>query len=200
MLRSGETGRRPTECGRERGNRPNASKRPAGRDRESNRLERWAPRCAAGVPTGRQSRTARLGERRPARSIWRPRNGTQSTNLRNWSARSVGRGTPNHRRRRRSRHDPCRTRPHRTNVHCDSNAPMPNDRAAHGSPSWPVNNRQATEQRESALNQSSSALGPEIKRSCSFFHECRGRCAACNLPVTNPSRKPRRLLLHNEEL
>ena len=120
-------------------------------------------------PTGKRSRTARQGERRPARSTSRPRNGTQSTNLRNWSARNAGRGTPTHRRRRRSHHDPlsnCASIARKLIV--TAMPPKPNDRAAHGSPSSPANNWQATEQRESALSQSSSTLGPAIKRVADF--------------------------------
>ena len=43
------------------------------------------------------------------------------------------------------------------------NAPNSNGRAAHGSPSWPANSRQATKQRESALSQPSSTLEPAVK-------------------------------------
>lgn len=167
MHRSGATGQRPAGCGRERGNRPNATKRPADRDRESTRFERWAPRRAAGAPTGERSRTARQGERRPARSSSRPGNGTQSTNLRSCSARNAGRGEATHRRRRRSwnsHHDSDGTRQHRMTAQSDSNPRKPNDRAAHGSRSWPADNWQATKQRKSALSQTSSTLEPAVRR------------------------------------
>jgi hypothetical protein len=165
--RSRAIGIRPPGCGRERGNRPNATKRAAGRDRESTRFEQWARRRAAGAPTGKRSRTARQEVRRPARSSSRPGNDTQSTNLRNWSVRNSGRDQPTHRRRRRSGNSspvPCGTGQHRTIAHRGSNAPQPNDRAAHGSPSWPANSRQATKQRKSALSQPSSTLEPAVRR------------------------------------
>ena len=168
MHRSGVTGKRPAGCGRERGNRPNATKRPAGRDRESTRLERWA-RKARGRGSNGQTVSNRSTGRTTAGTIVfaaRKRHAKHESSqlvgeeCRSWRGRLIagvgGVGTVTM--------IPMERAGIARQLSCDSNAPKPNDRAAHGSPSWPADNWQATEQRKSALSETSSTLRPAIKQ------------------------------------